>query len=58
MGCRLTPQNVFSRSANRSNANNVMNVNSSGNVNNTNAWNANTYAPIVFPKALLLKYAT
>ena len=38
MGCRLTPQNVFSRSANRSNANNVMNVNSSGNVNNTNAY--------------------
>ena len=57
MGCRLTPQNVFSRSANRSNANNVMNVNSSGNVNNTNAWNANTYAPIVFPKALWLLHS-
>ena len=38
MGRRLTPQNVFSRSANRGNANNVMNVNTSGNVNNTNAW--------------------
>lgn len=52
MGRRLSPQNVFSRSANRGNANNVMNVNTSGNVNNTNAWNSNVYAPIVFLKAL------
>lgn len=51
MGCRLTPQYVFSRSANRGNANNVMNVNTSGDVNNTNAWNSNVYAPIVFQKA-------
>lgn len=29
-----------------------MNVNTSGNVNNTNAWNANTYAPIVLRRAL------
>ena len=52
MGCRLKPQNVFSRSANRGNANNVMNVNTIGGANNTNAWNSNTYAPIVFLKAL------
>lgn len=52
MGCRLSPQNVFSRSANRGNANNVMNVNADGGVNNTNGWNSNTYAPIVFLRAL------
>lgn len=52
MGCRLSPQNVFSRSANRGNANNVMNVNTDGGVNNTNGWNSNTYAPIVFLRAL------
>lgn len=38
-------QNVFMRSANRNNGNNVFNVNSSGNVNNTNAQNANRCAP-------------
>lgn len=48
---------VFSRSANRGNANNVMNVNTSGNVNNTNAWNSNVYAPIVFLKALWLLHS-
>jgi hypothetical protein len=42
---------VFSRSANRGNANNVMNVNTDGGVNNTNAWNSNTYAPIVLHTA-------
>ena len=52
MGRRLSPQNVFSRSANRGNANNVMKVNTSGNVNNTNV-----YAPIVFPKALWLLHS-
>ena len=57
MGRRLTPQNVFSRSANRGNANNVMNVNTSGNVNNTNAWNSNVYASIVFLKALWLLHS-
>jgi len=35
------------RSANRGNANNTWNVNSSGNVNNNNANNANRFAPIV-----------
>lgn len=43
---------MFSRSANQGNANNVMNTNVDGNVNNTNAWNANTYAPIVLRRAL------
>lgn len=48
---------MFSRSANQGNANNVMNTNADGNVNNTNAWNANTYAPIVFQKALRLLHS-
>ena len=34
-----------------------MNTNADGNVNNTNAWNANTYAPIVFLKALRLLHS-
>lgn len=38
-------QNVRLRSANRSNANNVWNVNASGNVNNNNANNAYRFAP-------------
>ena len=38
-------QNVFLRSANRNNGNNVFYVNASGNVNNTNAQNANRCAP-------------
>lgn len=54
MGRRLSPQNVFSRSANRGNANNVMNVNASGNVNNTNAWNSNVYAPDCLPKSIMV----
>ena len=33
--------------ANRGNANNTWNVNASGNVNNNNASNANTFSPIV-----------
>ena len=46
LGCRLiTAQNVFRRSANLSNANNVWNVNSSGNVNNNNANNGYYCAP-------------
>ena len=44
----MSPQYVFSRSANRSNANHVMNVSSSGGVYSTNAWNANTCVPLVF----------
>ena len=54
MGCRLSPQNVFSRSANRGNANNVMNVNADGGVNNTNGWNSNTYAPDCLPKSIIV----
>lgn len=42
-----SPQIVFSRSAHRSNASNVMHVYSSGYVSNTPAWNAVTYAPLV-----------
>lgn len=42
------------RSANRGNAYNTWNVNSSGNVNNNNAWNANRFAPIVLHRALWL----
>lgn len=38
-------QNVFERSANRSNGYNVANVNASGNVNNNNARNGNRCAP-------------
>ncbi len=38
-------QNVFERSANRSNGYNVAYVNSSGNVNNNNARNGNRCAP-------------
>ena len=46
MGCRLLcAQNVFRRSANRTNANNVWYSNTSGNVNTTNTSNANRCAP-------------
>ena len=38
-------QNVRLRSANRGNSNNVWVVNTSGNVNNNNAINANRFAP-------------
>lgn len=38
-------QNVFSRSANRGNANNVWDVNADGNVNNWNAINGNRAVP-------------
>lgn len=41
----LQPQNVRLRSANRGNAYNTWNVNSSGNVNNNNATNSNRFAP-------------
>lgn len=51
MGCRLKPQSVFSRSANRGFANYVMYVSTTGGANYANAWNSNTYAPIVFLKA-------
>ena len=37
--------NIRLRSANRGNANNTWNVNSSGNINNNNANNANRVAP-------------
>lgn len=43
-----SPQYVFSRSADRGNANYVMCVNAAGGVNNSVAWNSNTYAPLVF----------
>lgn len=38
--------NVRLRSANRSNTNNVWYVNTSGNVNNNNAYNAYAAAPV------------
>ena len=44
-GCRLKAQNCRLRSANRGNANNAWNVNSTGNANNNNATNANRPAP-------------
>ena len=43
-----SPQLVFSRSANRGYANNVMNVSADGGVNSTYGWSSLTYAPIVF----------
>nr|DAZ04350.1 MAG TPA: hypothetical protein [Caudoviricetes sp.] len=43
-----SPQYVFSRSANRGTANNVMFVNADGGVSNTGGWSSNTYAPLVF----------
>ena len=43
-----SPQNVFSRSANRGYASNVMGVHAYGGVNNTYGWHSNTYAPLVF----------
>ena len=43
-----SPQYVFSRSAYRGIAFNVMGVFPSGYVGNTSAWFANTYAPLVF----------
>lgn len=46
VGCNA--QNCWCRSANLNNANNAMLVNSSGNVNNNNAVNANRCAPSDF----------
>ena len=43
----MSPQYVFSRSANRGSANYVMCVFTSGSVNNTDAWYSNVYAPLV-----------
>lgn len=43
-----SPQHVFSRSANRGYANNVMHVNADGGVYNTYGWPSNAYAPLVF----------
>ena len=43
----ISAQNVRLRSANRGNAYNTWNVNTSGNVNNNNAYWANACAPIV-----------
>ena len=43
-----SPQYVFSRSANRGNANYVMNVNADGGVYSTYGWYSSTYAPLVF----------
>lgn len=57
MGRRLSPQYVFSRSANRGAAYSVMYVNTSGGVGNTLAWYSYVYAPIVFLKALWLLHS-
>ena len=43
-----SPQNVFSRSANRGSANYVMNVYADGGVSHASGWYSNTYAPLVF----------
>lgn len=43
-----SPQYVFSRSASRGNANNVLSVYADGGVSNTSGWSSNTYAPLVF----------
>ena len=43
-----SPQYVFSRSAIRGSASSVMNVGADGGVYSTNAWDSNTYAPLVF----------
>lgn len=52
MGCRLlSAANCFRRSANRNNANNVWYVNTSGNVNTNNAYNANRCAPRLYVNA-------
>ena len=42
-----SPQTVFSRSAHRGSANNVMSVNTSGGVYTTYAWYSSVYAPLV-----------
>ena len=42
-----SPQIVFSRSANRGSAHDVMLVNTSGSVSSTYAWYSNVYAPLV-----------
>lgn len=57
MGRRLSPQNVFSRSANRGGASGVVGVNTSGCVYSTYAWCSHVYAPIVFLKALWLLHS-
>ena len=44
-GRKAEPRNVWMRSANRGNGNNVANVNSAGNCNNNNAINGNRVAP-------------
>lgn len=43
-----SPQHVFSRSANRGYANNVMYVSADGGVYNAYGWSSSTYAPLVF----------
>lgn len=52
----LSAQYVRLRSANRSNAHNTWNVNSSGNINNNNAWNANRFSPIAYIFNLTVAY--
>ena len=42
-----SPQDVFSRSANRGYARSVMIVSADGGVYSTYGWNSNTYAPLV-----------
>lgn len=43
-----SPQIVFSRSAYRGNASNVMGVSTGGGVSNAGAWHSHAYAPLVF----------
>ena len=57
MGRRLSPQLVFSRSANRGYASHVMHVYTSGGVSYASAWFSYVYAPIVFLKALWLLHS-
>ena len=58
-GCRLSSSavNVFLRSCNRGNANNEWNVNTSGNVNNNNANNANRGCPDCIAHAIRLAHS-
>ena len=56
VGC-MSAVNVWLRSANRGNANNAWNVNSSGNVNNNNARNALRGCPDCFAWAIGLSHS-
>lgn len=56
-GMQAITQNVRLRSTNRGNACNTWNVNSSGNVNNNNATNANVFEPIAKQRMLMLAHS-